>query len=470
MLALILTAMTPGLDGRLVKAETSADEGKDVVNPVTYPITIVGSQGGKAALELTEPEAEEGTAVKLIVTPDKDYKLKNLTVFRTDLSSETAGEIEDDSLVEVTPVEGNDTEYMFVMPAFAVTVEASFFYNYSGWKTVNGSRYYYTNGVKAKGLKTIEKGKYYFDANGVMKTGWQTIGGAKYYFDTKSGKALTGWKTISKYKYYFTSDAKMATGWKKIGSGRYYFLSNGKRVSGWKTISGSKYYFTSDGRVTIGWKTIKGARYYFDSLGRMAKGFKKIGKLTYYFSSAGKLQKNTIVGSSKTGYYYVDSTGVRITTPEIKKAVAFVRKYTKSGWSKSKKLKACYDALWKKYSYKRYKDSPTAKKMPAYANNMFSQKKGNCYRYAAAYAYIARVLGYDSRVVAGKISCLHGGMTPHGWAEIKVGKTWYICDANMQRNYPKINSYMRTEKTYRYRHSVSKRFKMTVKNGKVSWK
>lgn len=202
-------------------------------------------------------------------------------------------------------------------------------------------------------------------------------------------------------------------------------------------------------------------------------GFVKItykDKAYVYYLKSGKIQKNTIVGNKNEGYYYVDNEGVRSTEKEIKQAVSFVRKHTKSDWSKSKKLETCYNYFWKHYTYERFYDKPSAKKMSKYANYMFSKKRGNCFRYGAAFAYIARVIGCDSRVATGKISSTHGGMTPHGWAEIKKDGKWYICDANMQRNFPTVNSYLRTEKTYAYRHECSKRYKMTVKNGKVSWK
>lgn len=198
-------------------------------------------------------------------------------------------------------------------------------------------------------------------------------------------------------------------------------------------------------------------------------GWKKIGKYTYYFNSKGKKEVNKIVGSTKTGYYYVDKQGKRVTTKEVRQAVSFVRKYTKPSWSKSKKLKVCYDKLWKKYPYKRSYDGCSAKKMPKFARDMFTKKKGNCYRYASAFAYIARVIGYDSRVAVGKIAHRGGGTTPHGWTEVKSGRKWKKCDANMQRSYPKINCYMQTK--YRFsRQSCSKRYTLKVSNGKVSWK
>lgn len=217
--------------------------------------------------------------------------------------------------------------------------------------------------------------------------------------------------------------------------------------------------------------------YYFDANGNGTKYKKKrFVKVSYkktkytYFSNKGTILKNTIAGNKSQGYYYVDSTGVKVTTKEMKQAVKFVRSCTKTSWSKSRKLQACYNKLWKNYTYERFYDTPKASKMPSYARYMFSKKRGNCFRYAASFAYIAKVIGYDVRVVTGSISSLRGGMTPHGWTEIKIDGKWYMFDANMQRNFPTISSYKKTESTYPYRHEVSKKYKMTVKNGKVKWK
>lgn len=226
---------------------------------------------------------------------------------------------------------------------------------------------------------------------------------------------------------------------------------------------------TSAGIEVIAKETVEASPKAAVATSKPAVGWKKIGKYTYYFNSKGKKEVNKIVGSTKTGYYYVDKQGKRVTTKEVRQAVSFVRKYTKPSWSKSKKLKVCYDKLWKKYPYKRSYDGCSAKKMPKFARDMFTKKKGNCYRYASAFAYIARVIGYDSRVAVGKIGHRGGGTTPHGWTEIKSGRKWKKCDANMQRSYPKINCYMQTK--YRFsRQSCSKRYTLKVSNGKVSWK
>lgn len=221
---------------------------------------------------------------------------------------------------------------------------------------------------------------------------------------------------------------------------------------------------TSDSRV-----------YYFnkEGIGAPYTGSKFI-KVTYgssskvYYSKKGILQKNQIVGSKKQGYYYVDSTGVRVTDKTTKLAVKFVRSHTKTTDSQSVKLKKCYRYLSYHYKYKRYYTNlyPKAKHMKSFAYDMFSSKKGNCHRYAACFAYIARVLGYDSRVVVGKISAVYGGMTPHGWTEVKVDGKWYVCDPDMQMN--GVDSYLKSSTPCKT--SVTRRCKMTAKNGKVSWK
>lgn len=66
--------------------------------------------------------------------------------------------------------------------------------------------------------------------------------------------------------------------------------------------------------------------------------------------------------------------------------------------------------------------------------------------YASSFAYCAKVLGYDARVVIGKVGVWGGAPSaPHGWAETKTssGKI-YMYDPNMQMYTPGVNSYKRT--------------------------
>ncbi len=221
-------------------------------------------------------------------------------------------------------------------------------------------------------------------------------------------------------------------------------------VTGWKTISSKKYYFASNGKMTTGWKSISG-KY-------------------YYFNSSGVLQTNKIVGSKSNGYYYVDSSGVRVTSDEITYAVEFVMAHSDSSDSAATRLKDCYNYLWKNYPYNRTYETPDASTMSDEAVAIFKNGYGNCYKYAAAFACIAKVLGYESRVCVGKISARSGGMTPHGWTEVKVNGSWYLCDPDMQMNYPSRNVYLVTESAYPYNHTVTTKYTLTISEGKVTWK
>ncbi|MCD8105787.1 MAG: L,D-transpeptidase family protein, partial [Lachnospiraceae bacterium] len=93
--------------------------------------------------------------------------------------------------------------------------------------------------------------RYYFKTNGRMVTGWKTVNGSKYYFSptgkgVKKGRALTGWKTISGNKYYFSSNGKMQTGWVTISGSTYYFNSSGVLQTGGIVGSSSEGYGVVD--------------------------------------------------------------------------------------------------------------------------------------------------------------------------------------------------------------------------------
>lgn len=225
---------------------------------------------------------------------------------------------------------------------------------------------------------------------------------------------------------------------------------NVKPLQGWVKKKNHKFYYKKGVKVT-GWKRINGKKYYFDK-------------------KTGRLLTDTIAGTAKEGRYYVDKRGIRVTAREIKMAVSFVDKHTKPGWSRDKKLKACYDYLWQVCKYERAYDKVAIEKMPEYGGYMLKMGKGNCYRRAAAFAYIARVLGYDSRVGVGGVSSRNTALSPHGWAEIKIGGKWYMCDISMQRYWTWISLYLRTSSDYPFQYRCDDRYRLVVKSGKVTWK
>ena len=254
----------------------------------------------------------------------------------------------------------------------------------------------------------------------------------------------------------------------KKGIGKQY---RGKKVIQIRFQNKSYRYYVNNGKLGSGWVKKKSAKYYY-TRGKKVTGWKKINKKYYYFSrkkgQKGKLAVNRIIYGKKP--YYVDSSGVRVTSTDIQLAVNYVTKHTDKKLSASRKLSSCYYYLCTHFSYQRFYGIPVASSLPGYEIYMLSHGRGNCFRYATSFAYIAKVLGYDSRVAVGSISALAGGMTPHGWTEVKVNGYWYICDPDMQAESHGVDSYMKTEYTYSYRHACSRRYEIKVKNGKVDWR
>lgn len=180
---------------------------------------------------------------------------------------------------------------------------------------------------------------------------------------------------------------------------------------------------------------------------------------------------NKIMGSKAKGYYYVDKTGRKVNTREIRQAVDFVMRNSKAGDSRAKRLKACYRALQTYPYFGMTNRAPKAKNLSSYARYMFSRHRGDCYYYASTMAYIARVLGYDSRVAVGGVTA-RGPAAPlslHGWCEVKYGKSWRMLDCSMQRAHLDRNLCLVTRKKYPFRLRCDKVYTMTVKNAKVKW-
>ncbi len=97
-----------------------------------------------------------------------------------------------------------------------------------------------------------------------------------------------------------------------------------------------------------------------------------------------------------------------------------------------KQLEAAFNYIAQNVAYVRSMEVPTGDWVQSYAANTLGTKSGNCYGYAAAFAYIARGLGYESKVCVGTVESALGGRTAHAWTEVKMGSNWYIFDTEMQ--------------------------------------
>lgn len=107
------------------------------------------------------------------------------------------------------------------------------------------------------------------------------------------------------------------------------------------------------------------------------------------------------------------------------------------GWD----LKSAYDYSAGLTYYRNVAVPPEGKHLETYATYGFTNGKGNCYVMAATFCQMAREMGYEAYLVEGYVPSRRGGVTVHGWCEIKVDGRWYVCDPNFTNELGR-NGYM----------------------------
>lgn len=194
-----------------------------------------------------------------------------------------------------------------------------------------------------------------------------------------------------------TDSAAVKNGWVKEKAG-YCYYENGKQLKGLQTIKGKTYFFGSDGARKTGWYSVKNKSYYFDSKGVLKKTKTMDKTLLASMDKAIKAQKIIDATAKKTA---------------LKKLFTYC-----SG---------------NDFGYARVIGFNGAKGWEySYAKKMLSEKKGSCYHFAAAYAFLAkRATGYPVRICWGTSNAFNTSRWQnHAWVEIKVGSTWYTYDPN----------------------------------------
>ena len=79
-----------------------------------------------------------------------------------------------------------------------------------------------------------------------------------------------------------------------------------------------------------------------------------------------------------------------------------------------------------------FKPATTKKWEINFAMQMLKSRSGSCYHYAAALAFCAKkATGYPVRIGFGTSNFIKKtNWQPHAWVEVKIGRTWYVYDAN----------------------------------------
>lgn len=203
-------------------------------------------------------------------------------------------------------------------------------------------------------------------------------------------------------------------GWQEAKPGQKQYYKNGKPVTGFAKI-GKRYY-------------------YFDKSGIMQTKTVKDGKTTYYLSSKG------IAEAYKTGktYYYPNGKKMGAVAKNdfitLQRAKKIAAKVTTSKMTKKQKLEACFKWVMKKH-YRMRRSFKNKKGWPAvYANDHFQGGGGDCRSDAAAFAYLAKALGYKKVYV-----CCDSKKSAdtHSWTEIngKVYDPLFAQSKSYKNNY-----------------------------------
>ena len=218
----------------------------------------------------------------------------------------------------------------------------------TGWIYTGGSWYWLdpeADGAMATGLHVCNGSAYWFNASGGMATGWVLDGGT-WYYATGSGALASGWLSLNGTWYWLDPSTHiMATGVQTIGSGEYIFNSSGKMMvncwsngdgswmyhssssgaidlkgimtdsgiqlidddgnarTGWIESQGARYYCSASGVILTGWQQIAGSWYYFNPDGRMATGWLNDGSNWYWLDSASGAMKTGWLSLGGTWYY-----------------------------------------------------------------------------------------------------------------------------------------------------------------------
>lgn len=224
-----------------------------------------------------------------------------------------------------------------------------------------------------------------------------------------------------------------------------------------------------NGSAYTGWRTENSRKFYYVN-GKKCNGWRKVGKRYYYFEGKNGLAKNKIVGSKKMGYYYVDKNGIRVTNKEVNLAVDFVMKNSDPKARRRQRLRQCFDALCE-YPYFARAYEVKASKLPSFEKEMLTTGRGDCYYYGTTMAYIARVLGYDSRVAGGGVTARGPWypMSEHGWCEVRIGSSWRMIDCSMQRAHTNHNLFLVKRSNYPFWLRCDKTYALKIKDGKPKW-
>ena len=159
----------------------------------------------------------------------------------------------------------------------------------TGYQTdAQGVRRYFGSCGPLNGWGLVD-GSWYWFANGIASTGWLYTGGSWYWLDPEAGGAMaTGLHACNGSAYWFNASGAMATGWVLDGGTWYYATGSGALASGWLNLNGTWYWLDpSTHAMATGWFNDGGNWFWLDSAsGAMKTGWLSLGGTWYYLDAA----------------------------------------------------------------------------------------------------------------------------------------------------------------------------------------
>ena len=178
-------------------------------------------------------------------------------------------------------------------------------------------------------------------------------------------------------------------------------------------------------------------RYYYNRKGKKVKNkVKQIGNFRYSFDKKGRMQVNKKVNGvkiGKSGYVKRSKTELK-EQKALEKAKQILAKITTSKMSKSQKLYAAFQYMTSRanFSYRTWRGFSVYDGWEYdYALEMYEKRAGNCYNFACGFAMLAKAIGYQPQVIAGRVP---GGVdgAPDGFTRhslVKINGLYYDPEA-----------------------------------------
>ncbi len=253
----------------------------------------------------------------------------------------------------------------------------------------------------------------------------------------KSVKEKTGWKKESGRWCYYENGARIKNQWRnlpvKLSNGktvtrRFYFRTSGAVCTSVLKYQGKYYTFNSRGMLNTS-KTNKifkvGESYYIPgSDGACKTGWIISNGKLYFANKLGRLVHDRKIGGS-AGIQFKGIQAVNSIAAQSKlMCLKVINSVTNSSMTKSEKLYACWryvvDNCYYVLRYNPERSDPLWMKQKA--AEMLQTHAGDCISYACAFAGLASSLGYNAKVIYGRVPGTRDGAadgyTTHCWVLI----------------------------------------------------